>query len=171
MLLDYNNKELLKFFTMNIKKFLKEKDGLIFKIDPLIEYKKHDKDGNIVNEEFNNQKIINNLKEVGFKHHGFTKGYSGDIQFRWSYVLDLDKTMDDLYIDMSKRCRRCIRKAENYPLEIELVNNDNKFDFKNIMESTAIRHKDYDRSLEYYKSLDKELKEKSILLIAYLDRD
>ena len=79
--------------------------------------------------------------------------------------------MDDLYIDMSKRCRRCIRKAENYPLEIELVNNDNKFDFKNIMESTAIRHKDYDRSLEYYKSLDKELKEKSILLIAYLDRD
>lgn len=171
MLLDYNNKELLKFFTMNIKKFLKEKEGLIFKIDPLIEYKKHDKDGNIVNEEFNNQKIINNLKEVGFKHHGFTKGYSGDIQFRWSYVLDLDKTMDDLYIDMSKRCRRCIRKAENYPLEIELVNNDNKFDFKNIMESTAIRHKDYDRSLEYYKSLDKELKEKSILLIAYLDRD
>lgn len=171
MLLDYNNKELLDFFVKNIKQFLKEKDGLIFKIDPLVEYRKHDKNGDIINEEFNNQQIIDNLKEVGFKHHGFTKGYSGDIQFRWSYCLDLDKTDDELLEDMSKRCRRCLRKAYNYPIDLERVNEKNKYDFKGIMESTAVRHKDFDRSIEYYKSLDKKLKEKSILLIAYLDRD
>lgn len=171
MLLDYNNKELLDFFVKNIKDFLKEKDGLIFKIDPLIEYKKHDKNGDIINESFNNQKIIDNLKEVGFKHHGFTKGYSGDLQFRWSYALDLDKSNDEIVEDMSKRCKRCIKKAYNYPIEIEKLNDKNKYDFKSIMESTAKRHKDFDRNIEYYNSLDEELKEKSILLIAYLDRE
>lgn len=171
MLLDFNNFELLKFFTENIKKFLKERDGLIFKIDPLVEYRKHDKNGDVVDEEFNNQQVIDNLKKLGYKHHGFTKGYSGDLQFRWSYCLDLNLTKEEMLEDMSQRCRRSIRKSENYPIEIEYISEENKYDFKDIMESTAARHKDFDRSIEYYKSLDEELKEKSKLVIAYLDRD
>ena len=129
LLLDYNNKKLLKFFVDNIKQFLKERDGLIFKIDPLIEYRKHDKNGDVVDDNFNNQKIIDNLKSVGFKHHGFTKGYSGDIQFRWSYVLNLDASHEEIMDDMSQRCRRCIRKSYNYPIQIEYLNNENKYDF------------------------------------------
>ena len=39
------------------------------------------------------------------------------------------------------------------------------------MESTAIRQKHFDRNLEYYNNLDKTLKNKSRLVIAYLDRD
>ncbi len=171
MLLDYNNKELLKFFVENIKEYLKKKKGLIFKIDPLIEYRKHDKDGNIVDEKFNNQEIIDNLKKLGFKHHGFTKGYSGEIQFRWSYCLNLTKTEEEILNEMSQRCRRSLRKAEKYPIEIEYVTKDNILDFKGIMESTAIRQKHFDRSIEYYRSLDEQLKEKSKIVIAYLDRD
>ena len=171
MLLDYNNKELLEFFVKNIKQFLKERKGFKFKIDPLVEYRKHDKNGDVINEEFNNQGIVDNLKKLGFKHHGFTRGYANEVQFRWSYCLDLDKSLDDLIEEMDQRCRRCLRKAYKYPLVLEDVNDENILEFKEIMKSTAIRQKHVDRSLEYYSSLDKKLKTMSRLVIAYLDRD
>ena len=56
---------------------------------------------------------------------------------------------------MDQRCRRCIRKAEKYPLELVSVNNNNIKDFKDIMEHTANRQKHFDRKLEYYKILDR----------------
>lgn len=171
LLLDYNNTKVLNFFIESLKKYLKEKNGLIFKIDPLVEFRKHDKYGEIVDEEFNNQSIIDNLKKLGFKHHGFTKGYSGEIQFRWSYCLDLTKTDDEIRDDMDQRCRRNLRKAYKFPIEVVDVDKDNIYDFKDIMESTALRQKHYDRSLEYYKNIDEKLREKSKVVIAYLDRD
>ena len=97
--------------------------------------------------------------------------YSNDIQFRWSYCLDIDKSMDELIEEMDQRCRRCLRKAEEYPLIIEDVTDETIKEFKDIMMSTAIRQKHVDRSIEYYSSLDKKLKDKSRLVIAYLDRE
>lgn len=38
VLLDYNDTELLSFFTKEIKKFLIKKKGVVLKIDPFIEY-------------------------------------------------------------------------------------------------------------------------------------
>lgn len=170
MLLDYDDNKLLTFFVTNLKKYLKEKNGVIFKIDPLVEYQHHDKYGNILNDNFTNQPIIDNLKKLGFKHHGFTKGYTDEAQFRWSYCLDI-KEKEALLKDMDQRCRRCIRKAEKYPLELVDVDDNNIKDFKNIMEHTANRQKHFDRKLEYYKNLDLKLKEKSKLVIIYLDRN
>ena len=62
MLLDYHDNELLTFFVTNLKKYLKEKNGVIFKIDPLVEYQHHDKYGNILNDNFTNQSIVDSLK-------------------------------------------------------------------------------------------------------------
>ena len=170
MLIDYNNQELLEFFTNNIKKFLKEKNGLIFKIDPLIKYKNHDKYGNNIEDNFSNQKIIDNLKSLGYKHHGFTKGYTDEAQFRWSYCLDINRPKEEIIKEMDQRCRRCIRKYKKYPLELVDVDDNNIKDFKEIMEHTANRQNHFDRNLEYYKSLDKYLDERSKLVIIYLDK-
>lgn len=169
MLLDYNKVDLLNFFVSNLKRFLIEKNGILLKIDPLVEYQKHDKNGNILGEE-NNQSIIDHLKELGFKHHGLTKGYTEEIQFRWSYCLDIGKSKEEILKGMDQRCRRCIKKYEKYPLLIENVNEKNIADFKKIMEHTAKRQNHFDRSLDYYKSLDKDFKDDSRLSIIYLDK-
>lgn len=168
ILIDYNNKELFNFFVNNIKDYLKEKNGVIFKIDPLIEYQKHDNEGNIIDNN-KNDNIINNLKKVGFKHKGFTKGYSEEIQFRWSYALDVTK--ENIESDMNQRCRRCTRKAEKYPFIIEYLNDNNLNDFKLIMEHTAKRQNHFDRTIEYYCNFDSILGDSSLLPIIYLDRN
>jgi len=71
---------------------------------------------------------------------------------------------------MDQRCRRCIKKSENYPLEIVEVNDNNIKDFKEIMEHTANRQNHFDRTIEYYQKLKQELGDKSKLLIIYLDK-
>ena len=170
MLLDYNDSELLNFFVNNIKSFLKKKNGVVFKIDPLVEYQSHDKDGNVIGDK-SNKKIVDDLFSLGFKHHGFSVGYTDELQFRWSYGLDITTSMDEIQKNMDQRCRRCIRKYEKYPLKVMDVNDDNIQDFKGIMEHTASRQNHFDRSIDYYKSLDTEFGDRSKLIIIYLDRD
>lgn len=171
VLCDYNDYEVLNFFIDNIKIFLKKKNGILFKIDPLIEYKHHDINGNYINDGFSNQSIIDNLKKLGFKHHGFTIGYSEEAQFRWSYCLNIDKDYDELLQGMNQRCRRCIRKSSKYPIDIREVNDDNINDFKSIMQDTANRQNHFDRDISYYKLLDSKFNRDSKLVIAYLNRE
>lgn len=170
ILIDYSNKEVLSYFINEIKKFLIKRNGIVFKIDPLIEYRKHDNLGNNIGE--SNDKVIMNLCNLGFVHHGFTKGYNkNEIQLRWSYALVINNSLDELISNMNHRCKRCIKKYKEYPLELEYVNDKNKLnDFKKIMESTATRQKHYDRSLEYYNNLNNLLKDKSVFVIIYLNK-
>lgn len=169
-LMEYSDSKLLNFFTNKIKMFLMQKGGILLKIDPLVEYQKHDNAGNVVGES-NNNDLLNNLKELGYKHHGLTTGYADEIQFRWSYCLDITTDIDDIIKNMDQRCRRCIRKSENYPLELKILNNDELTDFKDIMQSTAVRQNHFDRSLDYYKNLNTYLGDRSLLTIIYLNRD
>ena len=146
-------------------------NGAIFKIDPLISYQEHDRDGNCLNNNRTNQMIIDKLVELGFLHRGLSVGYSEEIQFRWSYCLDVNKSFDDILLDMNQRCRRCIKKSTKYPLKFVEVNQDNINDFKLIMEHTAKRQNHFDRTLDYYKSIDREFGDDSKLLIVYLDKE
>ena len=171
VLLDYNDTEVLSFFTKEVKKFLIKRKGIVLKIDPFVEYQKHDNSGNVVTD-FCNKEVMNNLTKLGYKHHGFTTGYTDEIQLRWSYYLDITKSMDDIMMGMDQRCRRCIRKYEKYPLELVILGNDDDIsDFKEVMQSTANRQNHFDRSVEYYKNLNSLLEDKSLLAIIYLDRN
>ena len=171
VLVDYDDNEVLEYFTKELKRFLIKRKGIVLKIDPFIEYQKHDNNGDVVGD-FCNDKVMNNLNRLGYKHHGFTTGYTDEIQLRWSYYLDITKSMEDITKNMDQRCRRCIRKYEKYPLELALVDNNNKLkDFKGVMQSTAERQNHFDRSIEYYKNLNNLLGDRSLLTIIYLDRD
>ena len=47
-LIDYNNFELVKFFTEEIKKFAKRENAIFVKIDPYVSYQERGLDGNVV---------------------------------------------------------------------------------------------------------------------------
>lgn len=163
---DYNNLNLLKSFTDELVKYLKRRGVVFLKIDPLIDYAIRDKDGNI--SKIVGKDIIDNLNKLGYHHQGFTTGYGDDIQYRWSYYLDIQND----YLDgLDSRCKRCLKKASKYPLIVRDVDDNNFKEFKDIMESTSKRHKSFDRSLKYYKILKESLKDNIFFKIVYLDRD
>ena len=65
-LIDYCDKNLLKFFTDHLKKYLKENKAYVFHIDPYYELIERDRDGQIVKEGFNHEQAAKNLKELGY---------------------------------------------------------------------------------------------------------
>lgn len=168
-LLDYTDCNLLSFFTENVTKFIKSKNGYMLKIDPMITYntyidedkKEEDKQGHIAY-----QNIIDN----NYRHLGFTKGYGTETQFRWSYCLNIEnKTIDDIIKNLKTSARGWIRRSQKYPLITKEVKEENLDDFKMVMEHTAERQNHFDRSRNYYQMLQKEFANRCKMLIVYLD--
>ncbi len=169
ILCDYNSFDILDFFTKEVNKYIKSMGGFLLKIDPLVSFCERDLNGLLIGDS-NNLDLINYLKSVGFKHNGFTTGFSDDVQFRWSFYLDIVEK-EKIIQDMDKRCRRSIRRSDKYPYIIKEVDDDSIMDFKVIMEHTCSRHSCYDRSLDYYRQIKHILKDRAKLLIIYLLRD
>lgn len=164
---DYNNKEYVEFFSNSLKEYVKNKRGCLLKIDPLVSYHHLDNDGKKI-DEYQNDEIISLLESLGYKHHGFTKGYTNEFQFRWSYVLDIkNKTIDELVSQMHTRTKRSIKKFQKYPLVSKFNNVE---DFYDIMEHTCKRQKQNNRSIEYFKSLSDTLGNNLEIIVIYMDK-
>lgn len=170
---DYHDEKVLDFFVNNIKIFVKEHGGFLLKIDPLVELFHHDSNGDKVDDGFDNMSVHEHLVNIGFRHKGFRVGYVDDLQYRWSYAIDIkDKTYDEVFASISSKGRGHIRKAIKYPFVIKEVDKDNLGDFKGITEHTAERHNHFDRTLGYYQSLIDEFKtvDRIRIFVLYLDK-
>ncbi len=169
-LIDYNDEELLKEFVLEIKEYVKKENGFILKIDPYVEYKTRDIDGTIVEGGVDNSKVVENLKKLGFKHYGFNKDISKELQPRWMYVLDLkDKTEDEIFSNFSKHYRKTIRRTEKQGLVVERISKDKLMDYKKIMEHTSSRRDFIDRPYSYYENMYDKIGENLIINVCYLD--
>ncbi len=161
---DFQNYDFVNFFTKQLKKYIKEKQGIFLKIDPLVTYLQRDKDGNIISNI--NQEVINDLTKVGYLHQGLSQNFQQDIQYRITFYQNILEENQ-----MNKRCLRCLKKAEKYPLIMKDVTKDEIMDFKKIMEHTALRHNVHDRSLTYYLKMLEELKPNIFVKVIYLDKN
>lgn len=172
-IVNFENKEQVDFFIKKIKEFVKKHNGFCFKMDPMIEYRHHNSDGDVIDDGFNNQNIHDQFIKLGFKHKGFRVGYVDDLQYRWSYAINIDgKTYDEVFNTFSSKGRGHIRKALKYPFILKEVDDKNINDFKKITEHTASRHNHFDRTTEYYKSLIENFKKNNRIkvLVLYLEK-
>lgn len=173
ILIDYNNKELLKEFTIKIKKFLKQEKGFLLKIDPLIEYIERDNNGNIVKDGYNNKKAFQNLLEVGYKHFGFNL-MQNTLQPRWMHVIETEgKTEEDIQKEMESKTRQILRKNERCGITTREITREELPLFKKIMQHTSDRREFVDRPLSYYQNMWNCLHNSGIIkiLIAEIDFD
>ena len=63
---------------------------LICLVDPYILENLRNADGEIL-ESYDNRAVIKTLEDLGYKHQGWTVGYSTMSQIRWLSVLDLKR--------------------------------------------------------------------------------
>ena len=149
-LFDMKKKELLDFFTKELKKFIKEKHGYILRIDPYVIFKERDIDGNIVEGGVDNEDIVNNLYNLGFKR---VKEENME-QVGWMFSLDLDgKTEDQIMKEMKPNTRNTIRKAEKFGITVNEISYDELDRFQSIMEETSKRKGFSNRKLSYYQEM------------------
>ncbi len=172
-LIDYTNKELLKEFTIELKKFVKKENGIFVKIDPFVEYQEHDNNGEIVNNGYNNKIAVENLTDLGYKFFGFNL-MQDTLQPRWMHVIETkDRTLDDVMKDMESKTRQILRKNEKCGITTREITRDELPIFKDIMKHTSDRREFVDRPLSYYEAMWDNLHDSGILkiLIAEIDFD
>lgn len=172
LLLDYQNEKLLTFFVENLKKYLKKQNGYVLHIDPPIIYKERDVNCDLVEGGIDNSNVINTLKKLGFKHHGFTKEIDTSRQPRWSFELPLTgKTEEDIFKEMTTKKRRAIQKAEHLKVKVRELNKEELNIVKDIHESTSERRSFRDSDLSYYEKMYDVFHDKGEIkfMLAYVD--
>lgn len=152
--MDYHSKEDVISFTSSLKKYLKKKNVIYAEIDPCIEFVQRDKDGNIVENGYDNKDVVENLKAAGFLHLPMKPGYDISKECRWVSVLNLKgKTKEEIFKEFSYTTRQDVRSAQKYCVNVRKLN-VNELDILDSMEQeTSKRHNFHAFDLNYYKEL------------------
>lgn len=147
-ILDYQNKELIKFMTEEVTKFLKEKNALRLVIDPYVPNVSRDSDANIV-DGIDNRWLDKYLKKIGYKSN------QDGAQVKWCYCLDIKgRDSKELFSSFKSNTRNYINKTLNkFKLNIRTLEKNQLSEFKKITSDTCDRRSFSDKSLEYYENM------------------
>ena len=164
-LIDYKDKEVLKCFTEEVKKYAKEHDAIFIKIDPYVEYQERDNNGQVVEGGYENKEVVENLKACGYKFFGFNT-MQDTLQPRWMHVIEINgRNEEEVQKDMESKTRQILRKNEKSSITTREITRNELPLFKSIMEHTGERRDFIDRPLSYYEAMWDNLYPTGILKI------
>ena len=147
-LLDLEDQPLTEYFMRSLKKYIKSHNGYLLQISPYYETRELDRHGDPIENGFNHQSSIKNLKNLGFIEQ------KDPSQPKYMYALDLNgKTPDELMADFKSNTRGHIRKAEKMGVKVRELKREELNIFKQITESTSIRREFEDKPLSYYEQM------------------
>lgn len=163
-LIDYNNYDLLNIFFSELKKYIKNNNGYILRIDPYIIDYQRDIDGNVIKGGINNSKIITYLNKIGFKKN------NNDEQNNLLFTLNLkNKSIDQVLTEMKSNTRNIINKVMKSNIKIKELNYDELNIFYDILKKTGDRKNFKIKSFNYYQNMFKIFKNKIKFLITEID--
>ncbi len=164
-LIDYKDKDLLKFFIYKLKEFANKHNAIFIKVDPYVEYQQRDINGDVVKGGFNNKYVVDNLVELGCKHNGFTTMME-DMQPRWIFTLDTKgKTEEDIMNGMDPKTRQILRKNERMGVKVRELKADELDIFHSVMEDTSSRREFANRPISYYQKMYDAFKKKDEVMV------
>lgn len=119
--IDYTNKELLKEFILNLKRYAKKSGAIDIKIDPFICFNEDNiqnikkSKGIDVRKTFTKKtsEIVKNLKDLGFVHGGYKKEVNAYIQPRYTMAISL-KDKDGNFYEKESLRRTFPKNTRNY---------------------------------------------------------
>ena len=171
LVLDYNDKELVKEFTGKIKEYAKTRKCIYLKIDPDIKLQDLTIDGEVIDSS-NNYDLVEYLKTIGYKHLGFNKAFEHN-EPRYTFRLNLKEGLEYVTNNFHQTTKKVLNKGNLYGLEI--YKNDEKYidDFYSTMKDTANRENISIYSKTYYLNFYKYLHKNnhSDIYIVYIDKN
>lgn len=161
-LIDFNNFDLLETFTKLLTQFLNKRNFMFVKIDPYIIYKSRDKKGNVI-PGIDNEKIVNELINIGYEHTGFNLNFE-NLKPRWNAVTTTNST-ENLFSRFSKEIRNKIRKADKMGIEIL------EGDASSVKQFYSLVDKKHSRKLNYYLDMMEILGKKDMIKLYFAKLD
>lgn len=166
-LIDYHNKELLKFFTDNVKKYAKRHNGMVIKIEPNILYRMRNTDGSIMANDERDDEAIQNLKDLGYVHYGFRNDFVN--QSRFNYWVKLDKPYEELKKTFSKSTRKNIDSLDAKGVRVRCATKEELPFVVSMLKETGDRKAFKVRDLKYFENMMDAMGDLVTFYIAYID--
>ena len=132
-IIDWEDEELVKTFTTELKDFLSKRNFTYVKIDPMVIYKEHNLDGSLKQNGTSNTEFTKKLQSLGYIHMGYNNGFEAS-KPRWNSLIFMNNDITTLYnsipadarkkiIDASKRGNRVYKgEGTDIPLLFNLIN-------------------------------------------------
>ncbi|UBH23412.1 aminoacyltransferase [Macrococcus armenti] len=169
--MDYKDSKLVDFYFRELDRYLKRNQTVFVKVDPYWIYKLYDKDVN-PKDGTQNDAIIDQLISLGYKHKGFTRGYTADQQVRWMSVMYLNgETPQSLMKQFDSQRKRNVKKAQKYGVKIRLLQKDELNIFLDLYRETEERAGFISRPDAYMEGFNECYGDKVLLPLAYIDLD
>lgn len=150
-ILDYNNKELIKVFTDELKKYMKKNKIIYITVDPALSYQEIDNEAKKIENGMNNYEIFDEFVNNGYKHKGFNLLYESN-QPRFSFIIPFSnyRDFDEVYKNFNKSMRKNIDKAKNFGIEVKKGTKDDIKIFYELITKTGNRDDFHPYSEKYY---------------------
>lgn len=133
-LIDYNDEELLKEFTINIKKFLKKIHVIAVKISPLISKTKYTNNATISLDNPKFDDTINNLKKLKYYHLGYNNKFES-LKPRFVAIKELNSNIDEMFNNLDKETKSKIKLSDFAGVRIYRAKEENlDFVYENLRE-------------------------------------
>ncbi|MEG1180757.1 MAG: peptidoglycan bridge formation glycyltransferase FemA/FemB family protein [Oscillospiraceae bacterium] len=149
--LDYNDGELLGEFSKCVETFAKEKGCAFVKIDPDIERRSINSNGEKA-EGFDNQAVIDRLVELGYKHRGFNLGFEGR-EPRFTFRIDLMRDKAEIGKAIVGNVMKNVRKSHNYAVTVRKGTSKDVAELYRLITITSERDEFFAPPLSYYQSM------------------
>lgn len=162
---DYSN---LEEFKKCLKEYFKNK-AIFVKIDPPIILSLYDKNGE-KESILENRQLIERLKYVGFKHHGFNMGFEGE-QFRFVHKIKLENNYDEQMNLMSKSTRKNIEIAKFRGVNIKLAKKDELDNVLKFLNMSSDRKHFASLNKKFYERLIDNFKDNVEMYLVYIKKN
>lgn len=150
--IDYEDYDLIEFFTKEIAKYTKSKKSIFFKIDPDIFMHKIDKDAHVIVDEPDHYDLVKFFKKIGYKHQKLNLFFE-NMQPRFTFRVDLDKSIDEVRSNYSKSVKRFIKQADKYGVTVKAGNRKDIKEFVRLMKLTEKRQGFFSHDYDFYEQL------------------
>jgi len=165
--IDYSDKDLLKEFTLEIKKFCKKEKALFFRIDPDIKLHTIDSNAKKIDGE-DNYELVDYLNSLGYKRKKLTY-YFETMQPRFTFRIPLNDSIEEIEKRYSTTTLQRIKKAEKIGVYVEKGTKEDLKDFIRLMRMTEKRQDFYSHTEEFYNTFYDTFKDNVTLYLGKID--
>lgn len=169
-LMDYEDTETLAFFTTELKKYLAGRKVMYMLVNPNMNYRERDIDGNPVEGGFDNTKVMESLQNLGYEHQGFPTDYSAFTMISWVFAMNLEgKTEAQVLKEMDQQTRWSANRTQKQGIQVRELAPSEIDKFIRMEEETARRRGFEMREADFYRRQLEAYGEHARVLLAYLD--
>lgn len=166
---DYEDTELLHFFIHSLKNYSMKHNVDFLRTDFNVERVHHELDGTLINDGFSHEFVTDCLLQEGFTHKGYGYAYNGSWVNRFTLIIDISQSIDDIVSQFEKRKQGQIKSMPSLGLTTRVGTRED-LHYVALFEKHLSKKQGFKpKPVSYFEKIIDHLQEKAVIYVTELD--